>query len=155
MAYLIEGLSTAPYSALFAMSDPELESHGARRVRVDARPGFPCRATLEDAQEGETVMLVNHVSNDVPGPFRASFAIYVREQAGAPARFRDELPPALLCRTLSLRGFDARGDLRAARLASADDADASIRAMLDDSEIAFINAHSAAAGCFVARIVRD
>ncbi len=144
MAYLIQGL------------DPQLaRSPEARRVTVTAKPGFPCRTTLEDAEIGETVLLVNHASNDVAGPFRATFAIYVREAAAEAAEYRDALPPVFATRTISLRGFDGDGDLRAAELATATDADAKIRAMLDRPEIAFINAHNAAAGCFAARIVRD
>lgn len=144
LAYLIQGL------------DPQLaRTSETRRVKVTSKPGFPCRATLEDAEIGETVMLFNHVSNDSDGPFRASFAIYVREQAEAPVEFRDALPPVFTNRTMSLRGFNAAGDLSAAELATASDMDEKIRTMLDRPEIAFINAHNAAAGCFAARIVRD
>ena len=144
MAYLIRGL------------DPELARiPEARRVTVTARPGFPCRATLEDAELGETVLLLNHASNDVAGPFRSTFAIYLRAGASRAAEYRDALPPVFTSRTISLRGFDERGDLRAAELASDEGIDPAIRAMLNRPEIAFINAHNAAAGCFAARIVRD
>ena len=144
MAYRIEGL------------DPQVaRSPGARLVTATRSPGFPCRATLEDAAPGERVWLLNHVSNDVAGPFRASFAIYVRESAGESAVYRDSLPPVFAARTISLRGFDADGDLKDAALAVGDAIDPAIRAMLDGPEIAFINAHNAAAGCFAAKIVRD
>lgn len=142
MAYLIRGL------------DPEVPD-GARLVTVTARRGFPCRTTLEDAEIGERVWLFNHVSNDVDGPFRASFAVYVRDGAEAAAVYRDALPPVFATRTISLRGFDAEGALKAAELASGDAIDPTIRAMLDRPEIAYLNAHNAAAGCFAARIVRD
>nr|WP_217352645.1 DUF1203 domain-containing protein [Sphingomonas sp. ID1715] len=136
--------------------DPQLaRTGGARRVTATDKPGFPCRATLEDAEIGESVLLFNHVSNDSDGPFRASFAVYVREQAERVAVYRDALPPVFATRTISLRGFDEAGDLRAAELASGEAIDPAIRAMLDRPEIAFINAHNAAAGCFAARIVRD
>ncbi|HEV2568895.1 DUF1203 domain-containing protein [Sphingomonas sp.] len=144
MAYLIQGL------------DPQLaRAADARRVTVTAKPGFPCRATLEDAEIGETVLLFNHVSNDSEGPFRASFAIYVREQALVAITYCDVLPPVFATRTISLRGFDEAGDLRTAELASGEEIDPAIRAMLERPDIAFINAHNAAAGCFAARIVRD
>lgn len=142
MTYRIQGLDPAV---------PE----DARLATVTSKPGFPCRATLEDAEIGERVWLFNHVSNDVAGPFRASFAVYVREAAAEAAVYRDALPPVFATRTMSLRGFNAAGDLRAAELAAGDCIDSAIRAMLDRPEIAFINAHNAAAGCFAAQIVRD
>lgn len=144
MAYLIEGLDPAVATAA-----------GARLVDVTGKPGFPCRVTLEDAEIGERVWLLNHVSNDVGGPFRASFAVYVREKATTPAIYRDALPPVFATRTISLRGFDVDGELKDAALAAGDAIDPAIRAMLARPEIAFINAHNAAAGCFAARIVRD
>ena len=144
MAYLIQGL------------DPQLaRTPEARQVTVTTKPGFPCRTTLEDAEIGETVLLVSHASNDVAGPFRSTFAIYVREAATKAAAYRDALPPVFATRTISLRGFDSEGDLRSAELSTAADADTKIRAMLDLPQIAFINAHNAAAGCFAAKIVRD
>jgi hypothetical protein len=53
-----------------------------------------------------------------------------------------------------LRGFDAAGMLRGARLADPGEADAGIRALFAQAEIAYIHAHNAAYGCFAARIDR-
>lgn len=155
MTYRIEGLHRDAYAGLLGLSDPELAEHGARRVTADARPGFPCRVTLEDAEPGESLILFNHVSHDVPTPFRSAYAIYVRESAGAPACFADETPPVFAGRALGLRGFDGQGMLRGALLALPGEADAKIRALFDRPEIETIHAHNAAAGCFAAKIVRD
>jgi hypothetical protein len=155
MAYRIEGLDPAPYAPLFALGDAELREQGARRVTADGRPVFPCRATLEDADEGETLILVNHVSHDVAGPFRSSFAIYVRESAERPAVFRDALPPVFARRTLTLRAIDAAGMLASAELVPGIEADAAIRRLFANPDIAQIHAHYAAPGCFAAKIVRD
>lgn len=143
MTYRIDGLDLQ-----------SLDLKGARRVTATAKPGFPCRVTLEDAEPGEEMLLLNHVSNDTPGPFRAAFAIYLRERAEA-VTFRDSLPPVFATRTISLRGFDAAGDLRAAELVAGETIDPAIRSMLERPDIAFINAHNAAPGCFAAKIVRD
>jgi hypothetical protein len=40
------------FTHLFSMSDAELASLDARRMVVDARPGFPCRVSLMDAPVG-------------------------------------------------------------------------------------------------------
>lgn len=155
MAYRIEGLDPAPYAPLFALTDVQLNEKQARRVTADGKPHFPCRVTLEDAGEGETLILVNHVSHDVAGPFRSSFAIYVRESAERPAVFRDALPPVFATRTLTLRAIDGDGMVTDAVLVPGVEADAAIRRLLADPKISEIHAHYAAPGCFAAKIVRD
>ena len=152
MTYRIEGLAPQAFESLFGMMDGELAAHGAVRVVADG-PGFPCRVSLEDAAAGETLILVNHVSHDVPTPYRSAYAIYVRE-AAARAAFVDETPPVFAGRPLGLRGFDAAGMLKGALLALPGEADARIRDLFARPEIATIHAHNAAHGCFVARIER-
>ena len=154
MAYRIEGLAPAAFRDLHGMTDEELAARNARRVRAEAARGWPCRVTLEDAREGERLLLLNHVSHDVATPYRSAYAIYVREQAEAPARYVDETPPVFEGRPLGLRGFDAEGMLRGALLALPAEADAKIRELFERPEIATIHAHNAAHGCFAARIER-
>jgi len=155
MTYRIEGLPPEAYRGLIGLSDAELAGRNAKRVTADTKPGFPCRVTLEDAEPGESLILFNHVSHDVPNPFRSAYAIYVRESAAEAACYVDETPPVFEGRVLGLRGFDGDGLLRGALLALPGEADAKIRAMLDRPEIETIHAHNAAAGCFAAKIVRD
>ena len=155
MTYRIEGLSPTDYAGLFGLSDDALAARGAIRVTADSKPGFPCRITLEDAEPGETLLLVNHVSQDAATPYRASHAIFVREGAREPARYVDETPPVFAGRTLSLRGFDADGMMQGALLAGPGEADATIRALLEQPEIVSIHAHNATRGCFAARIERN
>jgi hypothetical protein len=141
---------------LFSLSDTELAERRARRVIADRHPGFPCRATLEDAEPGERLILVHHVSHDVQTPFRSAYAIYLRELATGAACYVDAVPPVFETRTLSLRGFDGDGMLRAAVLAAPGEADAAIRDLFRQrAEVETIHAHHAAAGCFSAKIVRD
>jgi hypothetical protein len=155
MTYRIEGLGREAYQDLLGLCDDDLVCRHAVRVTADSKPGFPCRVTLEDAEPGESLILFNHVSHDVPTPFRSAYAIYVRESATAPACFVDETPPVFEGRALGLRGFDSEGMLRGALLALPGEADAKIRALLQRPEIETVHAHNAAAGCFAAAIVRD
>jgi hypothetical protein len=154
MAYRIEGLAPAAFENLFSMTDGELAERNAVRVTADAAGGYPCRVSLEDAAPGEELVLLNHVSNDVPTPFRTTYAIYVRKGAQT-ASYTDETPDYLDRRTLSLRGFDDAGMLRDALLAMPGEADSQVRALFGRHEIATIHAHSAAYGCFLARIERN
>jgi len=68
--------------------------------------------------------------------------------------YEDRTPPVFEGRPLGLRAFDADGNLIDAALALPGEADAKIRALLDDRAIAYIHAHNAAHGCFAARIER-
>ena len=154
MAYRIEGLAPEAFESLFSMNDGELAERGARRVVATSSRGFPCRVSLEDAAEGEELILLHHVSHDVATPFRSAYAIYVRKGAAA-ASFTDATPPAFEGRPLGLRGFDAEGMLKDALLALPGEAEAKIRALFANPEIATIHAHNAAHGCFAARIERN
>jgi hypothetical protein len=153
MAYRIEGLAPAAFESLFGMMDGELAARGAVRVTADG-PGYPCRISLEDAAPGEELVLLNHVSHDVDGPFRTAHAIYVRKGARA-AAYADEAPAYLDKRTISLRGFGEDGMLKDGVVALPGEADAKIRALFARPEIATIHAHTAAYGCFLARIERN
>ncbi len=155
MAYRIKGLAPEPFANLFGMMDGELAARGAMRVTADSPNGYPCRVSLRDADQGEELVLLNHVSHDVEGPFRTAFAIYVRRDAEAPASFTDEAPPYLDRRTLSLRGFAADGLLKHGLLAMPGEADAKIRELLARPEVATVHAHAATYGCFLARIERN
>ncbi|MGI8932185.1 MAG: DUF1203 domain-containing protein [Sphingomicrobium sp.] len=148
-------MDPAPFAYLFGLDDRRLAKLGVVRMTADAKPGFPCRVTLDDVEQGETLLLVNHVSHDGNGPYRATHAIFVSEGAVEAARHVDEIPPALDRRTLSLRGFDSAGMMCDAVLVQPGGADDAVRAMLADSAIDHIDAHNATRGCFAARIERN
>lgn len=136
MTYSIIGLDPADFDHFVGQSDDLLAVHGAVRVTATADHGFPCRVALEDARAGETLILLHHVSHAVETPYRSAYAIYVREGATSPARHLDEVPPVFEGRPLGLRGFGADHMLKAATLALPGDADAQIRALLANPEIA-------------------
>lgn len=154
MTYSISGLPLADFAPLFALGDAELAARGARRVIADADRGYPCRVSLLDARRGERLILLNHVSNAGDGPFRTTHAIYVREAAEEAARHVGRTPPVFAGRTLSLRAFDAAGDLTGGCLASPEEHDRAIRGLFEDARVDHIDAHNAAYGCFAARIER-
>jgi hypothetical protein len=154
MTYRITGLDPSQFAHLVGRTDAELAVNGAVRVTATADRGFPCRVSLEDATAGETLILLHHVSHDVATPYRSAYAIYIRENADAPATYEDRTPPVFEGRPLGLRGFGSDGNLKNALLALPGEADEKIRDLLDDPAIAYIDAHNAAHGCFAARIER-
>lgn len=153
MTYRIAGLPTADFLPPFSLTDSELAARKAMRVVASRHPGFPCRIMLKDAQVGEELILLHHVSHEVASPYRSAYAIYVSRGDKAPV-YRNAIPPVMQGRPLGLRAFDEQGMLRGARLAAPGEADAGIRDLFDDPDIAYIHAHNAAHGCFVARVDR-
>lgn len=111
MSFRISGLDAAQFAPLMAMNDEELARHRARRETATGYRGCPCRVTLDDAQPGEDVIVVNFEHLAVDSPYRSSHAIFVRVNATAKFDGIDEVPPALARRLLSVRGcFAARID---------------------------------------------
>jgi len=154
MAYRVTGLDPAQFRPLFGLPDSELAKRGAIRMTVDS-PTFPCRISLTDRAIGETVLLLNHVSHDVVGPFRSSHAIFVTEGAAEPAEFIDRVPPVFETRVLSLRGFDSAGMMAEALITQPGEADSGIRKLLANPAVESIHAHNAVRGCFSAKIERN
>ena len=154
MTYRIRGLEPAPFAALFELDDAELEARRMTRMTVD-NPNFPCRVSLRDADIGDEVILLNHVSHEGNNPYRASHAIFVSKSAAEAADYADAIPPALDRRILSLRAFNADGMMVEATLAQPGEADAAIRGLLANPAAARIDAHNAIRGCFAARIERN
>jgi hypothetical protein len=154
MSYIVKGIDPEPYRELFGLADEELASRGIVRMTV-TDPSFPCRVSLTDRVVGENVLLLNHVSHDVANPYRASHAIFIAETDQDSAEYVDEVPPVFGPRVLSLRGFDRDGMMAQAILTQPGEADAGIRELLEDPEIATIHAHNATRGCFAAKIERN
>lgn len=154
MAFTVSSLPIEPFAPLFALDDVVLAQRGAMRVVADARFAFPCRVTLDDAEPGERLILLNYEHQDADTPFRSAHAIYVREAAVEATATTNALPPALRRRLLSLRGFDAAGMLRDADVVEGAVAEPVIERMLADPVIAYLHAHYARPGCYAARIDR-
>jgi hypothetical protein len=155
MSFVITGLSPSDFSHLFGLPDEELSRQNIVRQTADKKPGYPCRITLEDAEPGETVLLLNHQSHDAATPYASRYAVFVREGAQQAATFRNELPPALQNRPIALRLFDASGMLVGADMGMNDELKAMIEAGLARPGVAYIHAHNAMHGCFVAEIAHE
>ena len=154
MTFRISGLDPALFASFASMNDDELARHNARRYTANEHPGFPCRVTLDDAQSGEEVILLNFEHLPVESPYRASHAIYVRTNATRKYEGRDEVPPALARRLLSVRGFDSEGFMVSGEIVDGAILAPYIEAQFADTGVAYLHAHYARRGCFAARIDR-
>lgn len=153
MTFQITGLDPAPFAHLHAMSDEQLASGGMSRVRVTEKPAAPCRISLDDAEIGESVILLNYTHQGADTPYHQQGPIFLRETN---ARFttRNAIPPALARRTLSLRGFDANNMMIEADLTEGAEAAALIERFFANPNVAYIHAHYARRGCFAALVER-
>jgi hypothetical protein len=152
--FVIRGLEPAQFAPLFGLSDEALVERGARRMTATGKPGFPCRVTLEDAEPGETMILVNFEHLPVDSPFRSRHAIFVREGASGQAEYRDSVPVQFRSRMLSVRAFDDAGMMVGADLVDGQALESAIENMLADPVVAYLHAHFAKPGCFAGRIDR-
>ena len=154
MDYVITGLSPEPFIHLYGQPEDYLAQHHARRVVADASPGFPDRVEMRDAEPGESLLLLNHVSVDADSPYRASHAIFVREGARQPYRGENAVPEVMLTRLLSLRAFDAEGMMTDAVLAKGSDIEPAILRLLSGPQTRVVHAHNAVRGCYSGCIER-
>ena len=155
MAFTISGLPINDFRPMFALDDETLALQGVRRVTATTKPGYPCRVSLHDAEPGDSVLLLNYEHQTADTPFRSSYAIYVNESAAASWQGEDAVPGSLRGRPISLRAFSAEGMLVGAEVTSGDTLEAAIARRFSDTGAAYLHAHNAAHGCFVARIDRS
>jgi hypothetical protein len=154
MSFQVSGLGFGQFAPLVALSDEQLLAHNARRVVADRHPGFPCRVSLIDAQPGESVLLVNYEHLPAASPYRARYAIYVREDAMEARLAVDEIPPVLENRLLSLRAFSAADMLLDADISQGAELRGDIERLLAREEVAYLHVHNARPGCYAARVDR-
>jgi hypothetical protein len=154
MGFRVTGLSAAPFQHLYGLTDAELAEHGAKRYEADAKPGFPCRVEMRDAEPGETVLLLNHTYQDAKSPYRGAHAIFVREGATDTYGAVDQIPEVMRARLLSLRGFDANGMMLDADVVEGAEIEGIIARMFAKPDISYIHVHNAKRGCYSGRIDR-
>lgn len=154
MTYQIKAISPAPFAPLFHLSDDALKSHLATRVIADSHPGFPCRVSLEEAEIGDTLLLLHYQHHSAATPYRASHAIYIRENARQSKPEPGEIPNILKRRIISLRAFDQSGQMIAADVAEGPALADALGVMFQRSLATEIHLHNAKQGCFAAKAVR-
>jgi len=154
MDFRIQGLSPEPFLPLYGLSDEELAQRGAKRYVADAKPGFPDRIEMRDAEPGERVILVNYVHQPADTPYRASHAVFVLEGAEKAYDAVNEIPEVLRGRTLSLRAFDLDHWMVDGELCDGRELETGIRQLLAKPQVAYVHAHYVKRGCYAARIER-
>ena len=154
MSFRITGLNPTPFLHLYGLTDAELAIRGIRRYVADTRPGFPDRIEMRDGEPGETFLLLNHVCQPAPTPYRSTHAIYVREGATDTFDRVGQVPEVMRVRLLSLRAFDAAGMMLDADVVDGVGVEPVIERLLANPDVSYIHAHNAKRGCYSGRIER-
>jgi hypothetical protein len=152
--FRIVGLPLAQFQPLFSLDDTELAQQGARRLIVDAKPGFPCRVSLQDAEIGERIILIPFVHHDVESPYRASGAIFVRETARQTELAPGETPDVAASRVMSVRAYNDKGMMLHAAVTPGSELESQIENFFSDAQVSYLHLHNAGAGCYSCRVER-
>jgi len=152
--FRVVGLPAAQFETLYSLDENELAKHGARRLRVDAKPGFPCRIGLADAEIGETVILLPFVHHDVDSPYRASGPIFVRENAKEAQLAPGEIPDLVTSRVLSVRAYNCDGMMLDGAVVPGSELKPYIEKLFTNREIEYLHLHNAGAGCYSCKVER-
>ena len=154
MDFQISPLSIDQFSHLFGRDEEALARQGIQRMIVDSNPGYPCRVSLQDAEIGEKVLLLNYEHQTLPTPYRSSHAIFVREFATQAAPDKNEVPRCLRRRLLSVRAFDSLGTMIDADVIDGESLASLIQRMLENNSAEYLHIHNAKPGCYAALVER-
>jgi hypothetical protein len=152
VAFQVHALPAESFAPLFAKPDAELQALRVRRVVADGRPVYPCRVSLQDASEGERLLLLPFEHHPVETPYRASGPVYVRESALQARPGTGEVPELLRRRLLSLRAYDGAGMMRGAEVVQGTGIEAAIERLFGMAPVDYIHVHYALPGCYACRI---
>jgi hypothetical protein len=154
MSFRITGLQPAPFVRLFGLDDEALARHDAKRYIADAKPGYPCRITLEDAEPGEALLLVPYAHQTSQTAYASKGPIFIRERHASRVEYRDEVPDQLRVRLISLRAYDKTGMMIDADVVDGKELQPLIERFLAHESVGYLHAHFARRGCYAALIER-
>lgn len=135
-------------------SEQDLSKQDIIKMTVDKYPGFPCRITLEDAEVGEEVFLLNYNYHSTESPYKATGPIFIRKNKTTRDYQANVVPKMFLHRLLSLRAYDENGMMRLADIFEGNILKDKIEETFNDKNIAYLHIHNAKPGCFNSVVVK-
>jgi hypothetical protein len=152
--FRLVGLQPERFRPLFDLPDPELARRSITRVVASAKPGFPCRISLVDAEIGEELLLLPYCHQPADSPYQASGPIFIRRDAFQRIGEVAEIPPYVSGRLMSVRAYDERHWIADAEVCPGNEVAGVIRRLFDDPRVRYIHLHNAKRGCFSCRVER-
>lgn len=138
------------------LREVECDDFGLLIKRIRNADTYPCRHCLREASAETGMLLLAYRTREPAGVYGHATAIFLCEAACD--RFADEnmLPPIVRNRVVSFRAFGADGGMiyDANELVFEGEHDAALDRMLDRAEVAYVNVHTAKAGCFLCHVER-
>jgi hypothetical protein len=141
-------LDKSNFESYSALTDEGLSDCNARWLVADARPGFPCRVSLQNAEIGERVLAISYCFQNADSPYRASGPIFVREKAETANPPVNEVPEMLVTSLLSVRAYNAENMLVAAEVVEGDKLESVITSQFSEESVDYLHIHYAKQGCF-------
>lgn len=154
MGFQISALNVDQFAHLFGLDDKALAKQGVERMVVDSNPGYPCRVSLQDAEVGETVLLMNYEHQPMPTPYQSRHAIFIRERADQTTPAAGEVPSMFRHRLLSVRAFDSSGRIVDADVVDGENLESLIDRMFANDAAEYLHIHNARLGCYAASVNR-
>jgi hypothetical protein len=152
--FQISALRYEDFADLFSADDGVLARRGARRYVADARPGFPCRVSLQDAEVGERLVLVPFCHQPAGSPYQASGPIFVREQAVTAVIPPDTVPGLLRSRLLSVRAYGTDHLMTGADVVDGRELEPLLARFFERGDVSYVHVHFARPGCYACRVDR-
>ncbi|MDF2934274.1 MAG: hypothetical protein K0R36_3605 [Chryseobacterium sp.] len=141
-------LNHLEFDYLNDLSAQELCEKDIIKMTVDKFPGFPCRITLEDAEVGEDVFLLNYNHHSANSPYKASGPIFIRKDKVTKDYPMNVIPKMFLHRLLSVRAYDENGMMVKADVFEGNILKDKIEDAFANHKIKYLHIHNAKPGCF-------
>jgi hypothetical protein len=124
--------------------------------RFDADRTYPCRHCLREASARNGMLLLSYQTSKPKSVYGQPTAIFMCASSCERFEQPDTIPDIVRNRLVSLRAFGADGMMiyDANQLVDGGDYDAAVRKDFSCADIAFINVHTAKAGCMLCHIER-
>ena len=146
--FIIEPIS-ARWQQQLQQGTEQIENNPVIKVAADAKPGYPCRLSLQDAEPGEGLFLFSHSPFSTASPYRETGPVFVRENAKPAVLGANQVPEIAKARSIVVRAYDAGDMMVAARQAEAHEIADTIREFLRDESVEFVHLRAVVSGCFL------
>jgi Protein of unknown function (DUF1203) len=153
-SFQLVGLPSESFAPLFALSEAELFRRNMRKVFADAKPGYPCRVSLIDADVGEELLLLPFEHQPASSPYKSSGPIFVRRGASRAHVEPAVIPDYVQSRLISVRAYDSKHFMTDALVCAGSEVAKAIQKMFGHDEVAYIHLHNAHRGCFSCAVHR-
>jgi len=148
MNFQVRAIDSKLFAHYFEMSDSELTKIQATRIKVDEKPGYPCRISLQEANIGEIIIALPYMHHNVNSPYKASGPIFIRMNVKTTKLEVNEIPEILQKRLLSIRAYNSQNMMIDATLSQGKNLKTNIKKLFQNSITQYIHIHNANPGCF-------